>query len=170
MTIPVKMPKDPIFASEFNQLSALLDPVNQNKIVHSITYFIGVVTNSGPSTSSSSSSSSDYNDERYWIKRQYISNTASSNTEAITTTDMPSPFDQWVTATNFYEVKTHTHQVDIGTPVLVWNELTTQASPPVIKYYFAAPPVFVGQYIGMVRQVVADNRDGYDYVRYTAPI
>jgi hypothetical protein len=106
-------------------------------------FWVGLVQSAGPN------GEADYTDHRYWIRRAYLSNAAANpNTaapQAVTYTPLDST-DQWyiwVTVTNNAEALDSSHNLDVGTRVLVWEEADAVGQT---KYYTFASAGGIGLY------------------------
>ncbi len=78
-------------------------------------------------------SEADYADERYWIKEQYVSNTSTDTTEAVTLGDKTSALH--VTATNLAEITGGTHSVSAGEFIKAYI-VRDAGSPKATRYIF----------------------------------
>ena len=81
-------------------------------------------------------SEADYEDERYWVQEQYVSNTATDTTEAVTLAAKTAPLH--VTATNLAEIAGSTHSVAAGEYVKVYI-VRDANSPKTTRYIFSRP-------------------------------
>lgn len=90
----------------------------------------------------------DFTDERYWIERCYESNTtptAALTLEAHPTSD---PEAGVVMATNYAESLAHTHKLQPGQYVHVFETVDRTTSPPTIRYFFTLMPVMLAVWLG----------------------
>lgn len=96
-----------------------------------------VVVTAGPN------GESDYADERYWVRRVYISNADDDYTSQLATTQVtlggPPTLQQsgmWVTATNLAELLGHTHSLSEGFVFLDMRFINDKSSPLQGRYVF----------------------------------
>ena len=97
-------------------------------------YFYGTIQTTGPA-----GTEADYTDARYWIKRQWVSNSSTTATDAVTLADATSPYNQIITATNLAEIGASTHNLKSGTKVQVWWEYDLTTPTPTIRYVIGQP-------------------------------
>ena len=101
--------------------------------------FVAIVMDEGPD------SEDDYDDERYWVKEVYCSDTTGDIHDEITFTAMtcdpastpPTGFGRYVTATNLAEKADPAHELTVGNYVQVFRLYDSQ-TPGVVRYFFTS--------------------------------
>ena len=109
---------------------------------------------------------------KYYVETAYVSNDETDACSALLkVTKYPNTDSRWrsVLATNISEHDLGSHNTPVGTWVLLRRQYDN-GSPPTERFFFEHTEESVGQYLGMVKQVVAQGQVGYDFVFASADL